>query len=342
MHASVAVRISQKKSLNAAELKHKDAGGEATSKSQRSSEDAVAPMGIATTNAELRLMAAVEGMDKVSSEFQPCDDVSFGGVLLALPALTSCGLLRYASRFFKLPSGYYGIEHIFVMLAFMAMCRIKSIEKLASTAPGEWGKLLGLDRCPSTKTMRAKIKHLSSCDVEEWAAALSDDWMKDAPEAAGVLYVDGHTRVYHGAQTNLPYHYVARQRLCMRATSDYWVNGFDGLPFFKINCAVDPGMIHVIENEVVPRLEEQVPNQPSNEELEGNSDRCRFRLVFDREGYSPAFFKRMNEKRIAVQTYRKYAKDQWDCNLDLPHFFRQSPATIPEDLRAVQFCTFSG
>ena len=82
MHASVAVRISQKKSLNAAELKHKDAGGEATSKSQRSSEDAVAPMGIATTNAELRLMAAVEGMDKVSSEFQPCDDVSFGGVLL--------------------------------------------------------------------------------------------------------------------------------------------------------------------------------------------------------------------------------------------------------------------
>ena len=90
MHASVAVRISQKKSLNAAELKHKDAGGEATSKSQRSSEDAVAPMGIATTNAELRLMAAVEGMDKVSSEFQPCDDVSFGGVLLALPALTSC------------------------------------------------------------------------------------------------------------------------------------------------------------------------------------------------------------------------------------------------------------
>lgn len=63
-------------------LKHKDAGGEATSKSQRSSEDAVAPMRIATTNAELRLMAAGEGMDKVSSEFQPCDDVSFGGVLL--------------------------------------------------------------------------------------------------------------------------------------------------------------------------------------------------------------------------------------------------------------------
>lgn len=269
-------------------------------------------MGVATTNAELRLLAAIGEVDEVPSHFKPCDDVSFGGVLLALPAFLSCGLLKYASRFFTLPSGYYGLDHIFITLAFMAMCRIKSIEKLASTAPGEWGKLLGLDRCPATKTMRAKIKLLSSGEVEQWASTLSDDWMAEAPETAGILYIDGHTRVYHGSQTKLPLHYVARQQLCMRATSDYWVNGFDGLPFFKINCAVDPGMIHVIENEIVPRLEAQVPNQPSSEVLCDNPYRSKFRLVFDREGYSPAFFRRMNEKRIAVQTYRKYAKDEWE------------------------------
>jgi len=295
------------------------AAGEASTKSRRSGEDAIAPMGVATTNTELRLLAAVGEVDEVPSHFQTCDDVSFGGVLLALPALLSCGLLKYAARFFRLPSGYYGLDHIFIMLAFMAMCRIRSIEKLASTAPGEWGKLLGLDRCPATKTMRAKIKLLSSGEVGEWASALSEEWMKDAPETAGILYIDGHTRVYHGSQTKLPHHYVARQRLCMRATSDYWVNGFDGLPFFKVNCAVDPGMIHVIENEIVPRLEAQVPNQPSGGELCANPYRSKFRLVFDREGYSPAFFRRMNEKRIAVQTYRKYVKDEWDCSEFTPH-----------------------
>ena len=309
-------------------MKQEVAAEEASTKSRRSGEDAIAPMGVATTNAELRLLAAVGEVDEVPCHFQTCDDVSFGGVLLALPALLSCGLLKYAARFFTLPSGYYGLDHIFIMLAFMAMCRIKSIEKLASTAPGEWGKLLGIDRCPATKTMRAKIKLLSAGAVGEWASTLGEDWMKDAPESAGILYIDGHTRVYHGSQTKLPHHYVARQRLCMRATSDYWVNGFNGLPFFKVNCAVDPGMIHVIENEIVPRLETQVPNQPTSEELRANPYRSKFRLVFDREGYSPAFFRRMNDKRIAVQTYRKYVKDEWDSSEFTPHAIKLTSGEI--------------
>jgi len=57
-------------------------------------------------------------------------------------------------------------------------------------------------------------------------------------------------------------------RLCMRATADYWVNGFDGIPLFKVNCAVNPGMIKVLEEEIVPFLEKKVPNQPSEADLE--------------------------------------------------------------------------
>ena len=268
-------------------------------------------MGVATTNSDLRVLAAVGKIDEAPSEFLPCEDVSYGGVLLALPALLSCGLLRYASRFFSLPSGYYGVGHIFAILAFMALCRIKSIERLGSSAPGEWGKLLGLDRSPATKTLREKIKLLAADGGEEWAAQLCEDWMQADPTNAGILYVDGHTRVYPGSQTQLPRHHVARQRLCMRATADYWVNGFDGLPFFKVNCAVDPGMIKVLEEEIVPVLEKQVPNQPTEAELAPDPLLMRFRLVFDREGYSPAFFKRMNAKRIACQTYHKFPAEDW-------------------------------
>jgi hypothetical protein len=32
-----------------------------------------------------------------------------------------------------------------MLLAFMALARIKSIEKLRYQLPGEWGKLLGVD-----------------------------------------------------------------------------------------------------------------------------------------------------------------------------------------------------
>ena len=35
-------------------------------------------------------------------------------------------------------------------------------------------------------------------------------------------------------------------------------------------------------------------------------------MIFDREGYSPAFFRRMwDEHRIACVTYRKFPKEAW-------------------------------
>jgi hypothetical protein len=37
----------------------------------------------------------------------------------------------------------------------------------------------------------------------------------------------------------------------------------------------------------------------------------RFSIVFDREGYSPKFFARMKEQRIAVLTYHKYPGEDW-------------------------------
>jgi hypothetical protein len=135
--------------------------------------------------------------------------------------------------------------------------------------------------------------------------------MGTAPEEAGVLYIDGHVRVYNGSQTQLPRHYVARQRLCLRATTDYWVSAMDGQPFFVVNQVVDPGLIQVIEQQIVPQLDERVPAQPQQEQLDADPLRHRFTLVFDREGYSPAFVRRMKEQRIACLTYHKYPGEDW-------------------------------
>jgi hypothetical protein len=133
------------------------------------------------------------------------------------------------------------------------------------------------------------------------------------------------TRVYNGHQTKLPRHYVARQKLCLRATSDYWVNAMDGQPFFVVHQAVDPGMIKVIEQKILPCLEHDVPDQPSKAELASDPLCHRFTLVFDREGYSPAFLARMKAQRIACITYHKYPGDDWSeeefnpCTVEMPN-----------------------
>jgi hypothetical protein len=55
--------------------------------------------------------------------------------------------------------------------------------------------------------------------------------------------------------------------LCLRATTDYWVNAMDGQPFFVVNQVVDPGLIQVVEQEIVPRLEQRLPIRADQEAL---------------------------------------------------------------------------
>ena len=271
-------------------------------------------MGVAAADVEGRLAASVGELAAVAPWFVPALDVPKGGVLCALPALLAVGLLDDVERHLTLPKGYYGLDSLLLLLAFMALARLASIESLRYCAPGEWGNLLGLDRVPEVRTLRAKI-HLLARDEQpaQWSAALCERWMAAVPEQAGVLYIDGHVRVYHGHQTQLPRHYVARQRLCLRATTDYWVNAMDGQPFFVVNQAVDPGLIQVIEGEILPRLDECVPAQVPCDLLQADPLRHRFTLVFDREGYSPEFLRRMKAQRIACLTYHKFPGADWSA-----------------------------
>jgi hypothetical protein len=269
-------------------------------------------MGMGACAVEARTAASLGDLSAVAPAFQAALDVPHGGVLCALPALLTVGLLAFAERFFALPKGYYGLDSVLMLLAFMALARLKSIESLRYCAPGEWGKLLGLDRVPEVRTLRQKIQLLAQNNQPmQWSAELCRQWMAAAPEQAGILYIDGHVRVYNGSQTALPRHYVARQKLCLRASCDYWVNAMDGQPFFVIHQAVDPGLIQVIEQEILPRLQQDVPGQPSAAALAADPRRHRFTLVFDREGYSPDFLKRMKDQRVACLTYHKYPGDAW-------------------------------
>ena len=159
-------------------------------------------MGRGASNVAARVAASQGALNAVAPQFQRALDVPYGGVLLALPALLALGLLEGSEESLnRLPAGYYGLDTLLMLLAFMALGRLQSMEALRYTAPGEWGKLLGLDRAPEVRTLRAKIELLcADGQAHQWSAQLSQRWMQDQPEQAGVLYVDGHTRIYHGSQ----------------------------------------------------------------------------------------------------------------------------------------------
>jgi hypothetical protein len=271
-------------------------------------------MGYGATRTLERVAAAMGELGSAPVAFQPARDVPQGGVLLAVPALLATGVLRHTQAIYQLPQGFYGIESIFLLLALMALARIRSIEQLRYVAPGEWGKLLGLDRIPEVRTLRAKLALLCKDlgRAAHWSAELAKEWIAGQGSSELVFYVDGHVRVYHGDLTPLPRHYVARERLCLRATTDYWVNAMDGQPFLFINQEVDPGLVATLRDELVPWLKTNVPlTVEQQQRLAADPLAHRFTLVFDREGYSPELFLQMRQQRIAILTYHKYPGENW-------------------------------
>ena len=300
-------------------------------------------MGTACIRTDDRTLAAFGKIDGATTRFEPCHDVPNGGVLCALPALLCNGLLEGSKTLLGKLKGYYTDLHVLLLLGFMALCRVKNVEQLRGQPPGEFGILLGLDRIPEARCLREKLDRLCGSDgAEKWAAHLSRYWMEGDPDRVGTLYIDGHVQVYNGHLTQLPRRYVTRQRLCLRGTTNYWVNDGIGQPFFAIEKPVDPGLLNTLTTDIVPRLLNDVPDQPNEEELTANPFRHRFILVFDREGYSPAFFKAMWENhRIACITYHKYPEDPWP-EAEFKEYTAVMPSGEPVRMRLAERGTLIG
>jgi hypothetical protein len=273
-------------------------------------------MGIGATREMDRVLASVGELQQAEPLFVAADNVCNAGVLFILPALVAQGLLKGMEVYGSIKKGYYGLLSILLLLSFMMLSRIKTPEQLKNCKPGELGKVLGLDRVPEVRCLRNKIKQIVAYKkAKEFNHAVSEVWIGEQDKEAMFFYVDGHVRVYHGNKATLSKRYVSREKLCLAGTTDYWINNEFGLPYLVITGELNEKLQSVIVNEVVPRLLRDTEKRVSTAALEKDPTLARFVLVFDREAYDQAFFKKLwQQYRIAIITYRKNVKDSWDEN----------------------------
>ena len=286
----------------------------ATDRATRDARDKQAPMGRAARDVEGRMLASAGLMTEAKPVFAaPAHAVAHGGVLAALPMLLREGLLGAANRLFRLPDGFYGLTTILLFVAFMTLARVRNPEGLRYQAPGEWGAILGLDRCPETKTLRRKIRLLTSAEhtVRDWQSALARTWATEHDDDWATPAVDGHVKVYAGRKGRLPKHFVARQKLCMPASVSYWINALGGTPLLCLHKALDPKLIKAIEQDVVPHLQHLgVVPEAAPDLTKPDAGAPALTLVFDREGWSPDLFKRLARRGIACITWHKNFKGE--------------------------------
>ena len=267
----------------------------------RSDEDASCVGGVAVKRDVDRALAPLGKLVEAPPEFEPAESVTKAGVLVALPALLGQGLLDVGQQVYGgLKNGYYGLTSMLLTFGLMALVRIKSTEGLTNHAPGEFGRVLGLDRAPEMKTARRKLAELADRGrALEFSRAFSERWAAEDPEALGYLYIDGHVRPYHGRKYTLPKTHVPRRRLCMPATTDYWVNDANAAPLLFVTAPANEGLLAMMDTELLPEIRRLV------------GDDRRVTLIFDREGWSPKRFRTWEPAGFDVITYRKGTYRAW-------------------------------
>ena len=209
-----------------------------------------------------------------------------------MPVLVASGLFECTRKIYgSLGPALYGLRTSLLTLLLMALWRIKRPEGLKEYSPQDLGRVLGLDRAPEVKTPRRKLARLAAAGrAAQFGQALAQQRVALRGSALGFLYVDGHVRVYHGQHT-LPKAHVARMRISLPATSDYWVNDSAGDPLFVVTAEANAELVRMLPG-ILAQIRALVGKR-------------RVTVVFDRGGYSPKLFQQILAVGFDLLTYRK-------------------------------------
>lgn len=239
-----------------------------------------------------RLYAYLGLLDDAAPLFRSGTRVPGAGVLLAVPAILRTGVLTCAREVYgSIGPAFYGLRTTILAFVLLALLRVKRPEALKEHSPQDLGRLLGLDRAPEVKTVRRKLARLAKAGrAAAFGRALAERRVAMHAESLGFLYTDGHVRVYHGRHT-IPKAHVARMRISMPATTDYWVHDARGEPLFVVTAEANAGLAKMLP--------------PILAEIRALVGDRRVTIVFDRGGWSPALFQKILAKDFDILTYRK-------------------------------------
>ena len=218
------------------------------------------------------------------------------GALLALPALEATGLLEvFAATFVDQHDrpAFYDLRALVLTIVFAALLGEPRAQGLTRLEPATLGRLVGLDRAPEVKTLRRRTRALARLGRSDRVIeGLARRHLAAHPEQAGMFYIDGHVRAYHGKH-DVPKAHLARMRISMPAEEDIWI--CDGRGDGVLVWTAPPGASLAGELRRATREIRDLVGPDATPTI-----------VFDRGGWSPKLFGELVAAGFEILTYRKH------------------------------------
>jgi transposase len=240
-----------------------------------------------------RTLARLGVLEDATPLFGDHQELPRAGVLLAVPVLQRHGGLEVFTRLYgSLGPAFYGLRTTVLSMILLALLRIKRPENLKEYSPEQLGRLLGLDRMAEVKTLRRKLTLLAEQrQGRELMNELARLRLSQDDERLAFLYVDGHIREYSGKE-ELAKAKKAQRSVATGAATDTWLHDADGGPLLVVTSEMNAGLTQVLEG-IVTEAKQWLPAGQ------------RLTVLFDRGGWSPRLFARLNALGVDIITYRK-------------------------------------
>jgi len=258
-----------------------------------------------------RVHAGILGMAEVAPQFVSGSEVPAAGVLLAMALVAKDGCLEVARAVYgALANGFYGLRGLVLTLLSGAWLGVRSVDSLQHGTPHLWGRLLGLDRLPETKTVARKFHEVAARKLgREFMSRMAERRIQANRTVCGLLYVDGHVRQYHGRR-RVSRHFVTRRHLAAPAIEDWWVHDGACEPLLRIPGRPGRSMVAMVREIAADARRWVGPDRPLT-------------IVFDRGGWSPKLFAELAREGVHIITYRKgkrrpYPLADFDKDIPLP------------------------
>ena len=191
-----------------------------------------------------RALARMGVLRDAEPVFAPCERADFAGSFLALALLGRDSFLGETQRVYRdIGAAFYGLRAVFSTLFLMAVLRIKTVEQVGRQNVLKLGRILGLDRCPSVRTLRRKIGLLClRGQAMNLMMLLGKTRFENAGVPDAVLYIDGHVKCYYGPG-RIGKTYSTSRNCVVAGSTDFWLNLGDGTPLLCIPTEFNDSMI---------------------------------------------------------------------------------------------------
>ena len=195
-----------------------------------------------------RLLARLGLLEDAPPLFGSATAVPRAGVLLALPVLVASGVFECAQKNLRQLWARPSMDCAPACSRSCSWrCGASNARKASrNTRPKTWGACwVG----PGARSQDAAAQTGRAWPPPDAPPSSARLWPNNGSPrrgtALGFLYMDGHVRVYHG-QHALPKTHVARMRISLPATSDYWVNDSAGDPLFVVTAEANAGLVKML------------------------------------------------------------------------------------------------